>query len=496
MRNLSLSRTTKVALLAILIALCQAFDLPIIVRIPILLGILVYCGLIAVRGEEFANPISLFIISWSVVWALYCSEIIIYDSMPAGYSPYIYLLACCALAPLSAALTKTLRPATSDSEDRLQIFLRSAVKNKSLINLCAVAGIASGVLYAYETFFLKGASPLDAVILRSMVVENREATIYTQIGSLFAPGGLVSLCGVLLCGRVASRGEKALWVAGTVGSSSLSVIGAGRQMVFQVGVIMLVALALQRRIGLAEEKSQLRLWISGAVITVIFVYMVAISSLRSANSLISKDKYVIDLRVDQAHVEETIADRFEDLPGFAKDAIVETTTYATAPITNFAILWHADIGKPQGGLFGFPFVTRRLRQLFPNIRSDLDRMQAYIDAMQAMGKGGHVWFTTVRDYVFDFGYLGALIVVCLYGVLAQMAVHLFSDSPTFGSAMVIVSASLVAAYFPLLSAMSDSNVMFFTILAVWLARKEKRESLACRCGLHAEFASLDRAAPS
>jgi hypothetical protein len=487
---LTISRTTIVALIALSIALCQAFGVPVVVRIPVLLGLLVYCGVIAVRGTEFANPISVFIISWSVVWALYCSQIVIYDWMPEGSSPYIYLLACCVIVPLSASLTKgSTRPKESANRRPRDgtIFLSSVRRNKPLINICAVAGIASGVLYAYETFFLKGANPLDAVILRALVVENREATIYSQIGSLLQPGGLVSLCGALLSGKVASRPEKALWIAGAVGSCSIGVMAAGRQTVFQVCVIMLITLALQRRLGLSGEKSKLRIWIFGAVIAVIFAYMVGISILRSADSPISKDKYVIDLRFAQGHVEETIDDRFEDLPGFAKDSIIETITYASAPITNFAVLWHADIGEPQWGLFGFPFLTRRVRELFPNVRSDLERMQAYIDAMEAMGKSGHVWFTTVRDFVFDFGYTGALIVVCLYGVLAQKAVHLFSNFPTFGSAMVIVSASIVAAYFPLLSALSDTNVVFFTILAVWLAIKEKKASLSRRHEMPGEF---------
>jgi hypothetical protein len=477
---LAISPTAKVALSAILIALCQAIGVPVILRIPILIGLLVYCGLIAVRGTEFASPISLFVISWSAVWTLYCSEIVVYDGIQVGSSPYIYLLVCCALAPLSAALTRaatrSLGPVLA-SEEAGQIFLRSAVRNKPLISACAVAGITSGLLVAYETFVVRGASPLDIVILRALVEDHRESSIYSQLGAVLAPGGLVSLCGVLLCSRVASRAEKALWVAGALGSSAISVISAGRQTVFQVVIIMFISMALLRCLGLARTVSKRRLWITGIASSLIFAYMVVIGSLRN-DALVSKDKYVVDLRMAQAHIEETINDRFEDLPGLVKDGTVESITYASAPIPNFASLWYADIEKPQLGLFGFPFVTRRVRLLFPWVRSDTERMQAYYNAMEAMGKSGEVWYTTVRDFIFDFGYLGALIVMCLYGVLAQKAAHLLANSPTFGSAMVIVSASIVAAYFPLISAISDTSVLLFTCLAVWLAWRERTESLS------------------
>lgn len=87
---------------------------------------------------------------------------------------------------------------------------------------------------------------------------------------------------------------------------------------------------------------------------------------------------------------------------------------------------------------------------------------------------GSGWATTVGTLVGEFGKTGGLVVALCLGVWFGIQFVAFECRPTFGKALSLVALSIVAWFFPLFSAISDTTIFMLLCVGLALQRYETR----------------------
>lgn len=476
-RSMSAQRSILViSLLTGLIGLSYLLELPVQLRIVILLALAIMLFRDVVQTSLPSNPLWMFAAAWSFVLSTYYSEILIYYLAVDSGPPLLFLAGGIALVFLGYALGRgrggraQYRGAGASQAVLSDMFIRSVYRKRMLITVGALCACASALCLGLELFVVYGATFAEINNLRSIAI-SKEPTALSQLAAILAPGGLLALCGVVFIGSSVSKPMLGLWVLGAVAPSALSLFTAGRQTVLQLCLALAISVSIRRRI--TGYRSPIAPWFTAGIIGFVFFYQAYVGMMRN-DGRVAVYKHAVLLYIFQARVNGDISSPFSSSPLFVQDSLTEAVIYSTQSLPAFITLWYQDYGPRQNGLFSFPFITRRLQTFFPNIKSPLDRIRDYVAAMKPSGRFAQTWYTTYRDVLFDFGIPGAYGFGFIFGyVVARVRRHV-EQKPAFGGAVLVVCLGIIGAYFPLVSALSDTTILLATICAVALYRTETK----------------------
>jgi hypothetical protein len=422
----------------------------------------------------FASPRNTTVVAWFFLFALHYSYIITYHGRPNATSAVLYLVLCITLfvgghyfgfSPEGFSHGEV-PSGVCDSN----LWKRETLRNGGLISFFAVIGILGAILFGIEMISYAHSDPSDLLSTRELYAE-RDVTNLSRIASTLGAGGFFSLVAAILCWEWISKGQKVLWLLSPLSLSLFSIFSAGRQTVLQLVLIPLIALSVRRASG------QLRLR-GGAVKAGFLVFIVLIigygmyaSHQRNTASLeMSKKKLLMGIFNSELH--PTVDAVLEEVPDIIRDGVTEAIVYFSHEIPSFQVFWSLPPAEMHWGTWQLPFLARRLYEVGLLSTSVEEQMLETYRRFEETGHFSQVWQTVIRDFILDFGYIGAPAVVMFLGFICGRIYSSFLNGGGLYLAFLLIGVNLCCAYSIMLAAVSDTLVFFYLLLSALLLSKD------------------------
>jgi hypothetical protein len=422
----------------------------------------------AEQRARVPSPLVVFLVVWILPLSILGLGIVQYEGVRFESQGTLYLAVCLVFFTIGFGLgnlRKSYSKLTILSQASMNERLAQDIHHhQRLITYFALAGILAALLFSMEMLFVVGIQPTSFEDTRA-AFSLREVTILSQAATVLGAGGFFSLVAVILGWSQLSRRRRILWLLSPMLLSAFSLLSAGRQTVLQLVLIAFFALLLRT----GPKGSRLRRFavnaIFGGIVFLTLAYGMTVSSLRSGEDVTGKKGALLSQGF-MARLDVGLDAALEDQSAVIRDGSAELLFYFTHPIPNFLIFFDQPRPGPYWGLWELPFLARRLESL-GIVSSSVD---ARIDRVYAMfaisGRAPQVWQTGFRDLIIDFGDIGALIVVLLFGFWAG---RVYFRMRTYGGliwAYLLVGVNLLCVYSALLSGISDTLVFFYLVVAV------------------------------
>jgi hypothetical protein len=424
--------------------------------------------------RRLLSPLTTLFAVWSFAFCLYFSGIIRYERIPRSWG-VLYLLVCLALFAFGHRVgewNEFSGKRTGVSPKGIGPGWEVEVRKLScLISVLAVCGIAAAALFFVDMVFFVGIDPLNLAGARLLFVE-RQAIALSKIASVIGAGGLFSLSAAILCWEHISPGKRTLWLLSPLLLSVFSILSSGRQTIFQLVLLLTFAIILRRsRVGQVARSITWKLVI-GLMAIGIVVLSYGVAVVRERNGLVAADfdqKEVLLNIFDARFIPEVDA-LIDALPAQARDGTAELLLYFSHEIPSFLVFWESSPPGPYFGLWEFPFIARRLESAGLVTSTVDDRMATVYASFAQSGRFSHVWQTWTRDLIIDFGRTGALLLIIALGFASGRVYRQCRERGRLSSTFLYLGIQLCCTYSVLLSAVSDTMVMFYMIGAFLLYR--------------------------
>jgi hypothetical protein len=410
------------------------------------------------------SPLRWFGYAWQICLSLYLTDLFLFSSRYEGRAGLLFLAACLAATVGGYALG-----AAGHREK-----VKTPAENPSYINhmsrlvtVGALLGLLAGILFSID-MVQRGASVLDQAALRELY-SSKEPGILSQIAAVLCPGSFVAICGLFYFGPSVGRPTRSVWLAGGLAGLSLSAWSGGRQMIFQLCLTTLVCLAIRRYLGRSLHVTR-KAKVAIALGCVVFIlYSVYVGAGRAEADASARPRYVVLEHVFGASVNPEMVQLLDAVPVPVRNGITEAYMYIASPIANLRALYDTDLPRPTYGLYTVPFLTRRV-QAFVDLPSPVDRLRELAQAVNDNGLFGSGWATTPGTFLMEFGKVFTVSLCALIGVWFAHTWRCFQRERSFGRMVSLVSASLIALYFPLLPAISDTTIFILVLTGVVLTQ--------------------------
>lgn len=341
-----------------------------------------------------------------------------------------------------------------------------ALRYSRVVTLCSAAGILASVLFATEMLGTQGIDPGNFVDTRSIFV-NATASLLTRIAAVLGAGGFVGLVAVILLWERLPRWRRLVCLAAPCSLTVFSLFSGGRQMMLQLILVSFFASSVRSRFVTRQRLSRKSRIVLLAVLACGAGYGMLVAERR--NQFAQVDKVAQLERYFRMQLDPALADRLVDAPPFIRDGVAEGIVYVTHTVPSFTVFWNQQWPGPYLGLWELPFLARRLSGMGLVSKSVDERMAEVYLSFGADGRFAQVWQTSVRDLILDFGGVGALVSLALAGAFASLVFRRLFRRAELPQALLLVWIDMACAYSVLLSAISDTFVFFFFVIAAAMA---------------------------
>lgn len=360
-------------------------------------------------------------------------------------------------------------------ENGIQVRL-SIARHKKIIDLLAALGLLGSILFFLEMYAVVGVDLNNLFTLRS-AFSNRQVTVLSQISPLIAWGGWVSLAAAVIGSGGISSTRKYTWMILGLSGALLSVLSAGRQTIFLIILVIVMAHAfrnssdVRKTLRRSYERPPSLIMMSAIFAGIIYMALVAILRVDSANTT-SKSEYLFSIFGVQP--DWSTFGFLQESIGGATDAFYETLLYFSSGVSSFSAFITGDPLGPFWGKMTFPWVGRRLNFLSEySPEQALALLAGYNEQVGAMPVG---WSTAFGILIWDFGFLGSIALVFFMGLLAGQAWRVHISHANIFSLMLVFFANINFLYLLMMPATSDTVSFFFVcgnlLIVVGLRRRQ------------------------
>jgi hypothetical protein len=419
------------------------------------------------------SPLLILLTVWSAAAALLVMGIVRYDDVQLLSEGAAFLTAANAAFALGYLLTKAAasslprRPRLLDPQ---AYWAGEAKRDRLSITCLAAAGILASGLFAVEMLVFKGIDPFD-------ILSTREAYLTMQVGPLsriaavLGAGGFVGLTAAVLLWEHISGAIRLICLVAAASLIAFSVLSAGRQTILQLILVGIFAAAIRRQF-VTRERLPRTLRMSFVVCFVgIVLYGGFAAGQRNAIAVRMSKKEMLE-RLFGVRFSPALDVRLDEMPGPVRDGVAEALVYVTHPIPNFVVFWSVpNRPGPFYGLWEQPFVARRLYEL-GLVDTTVDfRLESVLQSFRSSGRFELIFQTAVRDLVIDFGALGTLVMMSVFGACGAFALESMKREPSVPNACLLIWCDVACAYSVLLPVISDTLMFMFLIMTMLLIVK-------------------------
>lgn len=315
------------------------------------------------------SPMVFFIVPWTFMFIMYSSDFITYTQDRNEPLALVYLISGCLLIYTGYRFAQRVIfriPEYTLSECECQNV--SLPNLRIVFNCTALIGLLGSLLFVAEMLFVTGINLTSLSMIREAYT-SREVTVLSQLGNIMSWGSIFVLPAIILYGERAKKIEKFFWIISVLVYSMYSVLSAGRQVVFQILIILLSSFIIKQSVKPKDETRKNKranrrsLMLLVLVMGIILGYCLQVASDRN-NGGISDSKLEVLSYYTGCKLNPKVEVLYNMLPDGVNDGIAEAIVYYTHEITGFKIFWNIDesIG-PFWGLYSAPFLDRRIASL-------------------------------------------------------------------------------------------------------------------------------------
>jgi hypothetical protein len=343
-------------------------------------------------------------------------------------------------------------------------------------------GATATVLFILDYILTGGASTTSLAELRENIVVRQSASLPGQLSQLIGwANPVVYFFAIYYRRRLPTLTFLWLLTAGLLHFIP-GVLTAGRQAAFQLVVLTILALVLDRRSNPLSKKGApvLLFGIMGSAAAYMLYIAVARSEVWETRS-----KEIILMALFKFRLSDWLDALLSNFPTALRSSLVEAIVYFSHTPSLFDTFLTLENGDRFWGGNTFPFLARRLAPL-TGISPDAaqDYKVALLDSVQSVGTG---WSTAYSGLILDWGYSGLYLSLALLGLLAQTSWLVVRRDAPFPVVMFCALVLLNIVYLPTAIGISDTNILFATLASL--------AAIAFRIGFPRRVASAKPFAP-
>lgn len=268
-----------------------------------------------------------------------------------------------------------------------------------------------GMMAYVANFYISGLASLDASTARGAVMAEGVAgnAILAKIGHYFGPCGLITALLAVMTRHRLSLGAKLFACAGFMSGPAYAISMVGRMTILPtVGAVALLALLHRSRGG----KFVFALW-EKSLIALVGILGVAYMLILPLFRISEQDQVAHTLDVLNSDPSPYLVQVQDHLNASSASVFVQAIAYTSQQPVMFSRFWEsADVG-PYWGLWQFSNIANRVFRkevIFQDIRQEIHEQS------NALGLFGNTWSTAVRDAIVDFGVIGGMIQLFIFGL--------------------------------------------------------------------------------
>jgi oligosaccharide repeat unit polymerase len=412
------------------------------------------------RRKNPLNPVLWIWLPWAFAMTPVLFGIITYTAPEISLEAVIFIAVFLTVATLGYKLSAP-KITKQDLMTAGQHVRQSIAVHAAIIDILAILGLFGATLFFIEMYMLIGVDLTNLFSTRTMF-SSRQATIMSQLSPLVSWGGWVSVAAAIIGTTVISRLRRYFWFSCGLATALLSIMSAGRQTVFLLLLIVLMAYVFksstrpkQKLDGKKEASSKTQVILVTSAAT---IYMALIAILRNDDTnTTTKSEYLFSIFGITPDWE--VYSFLSIQLGGIIDSVYEYFVYFSSGVSSFSAFLTGDPQDTFWGKMTFPWVARRLNFLSENSPEEaLAQLAEYNAVVGAMPVG---WSTSFGIYIWDFGIVGAIVFVFLVGFLSGQTWRIHNRNPSIFSLMLIFFFNINYFYFLTVPATSDSVVFFF-----------------------------------
>ena len=462
-------RNIPASAFVLLFAVAYVFDLlpGSLVLFIVLIALIAFVGY---RDQRALSPAFWIWAPWGLAFAPSLVGLVEYQYPRVSLAAFAYIITLLVLASVGFIMARhavDLRPKSKLA--KFHSVLAGIGSNRNTISALAFGGLLGAGLFAVEMIIFTGVNLDQMFELRDQYV-SREVSFLSRIAPLLVWGSWVALAGAIIAWERLRSWDKIIWVSSPLAATALSVLSAGRQMVFQIliigGLAALFRMYAGRKYrnprGINEwQRSSLFMRVGAlAMLVGAIAYMGAIAILRNdPNNEISKLDYLI--AVFAVYPDQPTYEYLRALPAGTGGAIFEAIVYFSSGSSIFSGFYTLADQPLNYGKFTFPWIARRF-EMFMDF-SILDAMEQRRQLMRINGFMSHGWATAFSSYILDYGVIGCAMLMFTSGLLAGTAWFMFNAHPSFYGLLLVFAGNMQFFYTIMVPATSDSVYLFFLL---------------------------------
>lgn len=448
-------------------------------------AIIPICGVVITVFRMRKNRVSsipFLVIPWVLVFTLVFSRTIVYLNYKYNVLPMVYIVLCI----VSISVGNMIGQRTKIKSNRIvscgdnECYINIG-ENIKIINLLCVVSIFGSLCYSADILFVSGISlNLGSSGVRDLFVQ-RNISALSQIGAVTGWGAYFALLGLILLGKYISRKTKTFWILTVTLFSLFSIMSAGRQVVFQLMIIVIAGLLfyfekVKDRSNKQERKYSKKIkQYAILVIVLIVVYFGYIAVTRNDGN-ISTSKYVVLKTLSNFDMDSEFLKLLWVLPEVLMDTIVEGIVYFTHELKAFSTMWNYDNSYLTLGGYSMPFIARRIEDLHLNYFEWQEVSDSVGLFLQSNGVSRYGWQTAFSFMLVDYGKIGTVIVCFVIGVFSGRAEKRYMMSRTFFNAAYLTNYYIFFVYTIMFPSISDTGVLLFLIASIVLTTRDRRRT--------------------
>lgn len=445
----------------------------ILLIVPYLVAVMAFMA----KRKNRQSPMVYFIIPWTFMLTMYVSKFITYTQDRDEPIAELYLISGCLLIYGGYCFARRVIFKIPNFVSEYSDVNIDCKNLKIVFNLCAICGLIGSILFVIEMIFVTGID-LSSLSMARDAYTSREVTILSQLGNIMSWGSLFVLPGVVLFGKDASVPEKALWIFSVIVYSMYSVLSAGRQVVFQILIVLVSAFTLKQSVDSQNNKNKKSnrrtIIVIVLIVGIILGYCLQVASDRN-NGGISDSKLEVLSFYTGCELDPKVQVLYNLLPDGINDGIAEAFVYYTHEITGFKIFWDIDetIG-PFWGLYSAPFLDRRVASLgltTYTVDQKMSYVRNYMSSQGAMPVG---WKTCFSFFILDYGRIGGLIYSFIYGFYVGYVYKNFQKKRSLISVVWLVRVNVGLFYTVMFPATCETGLLLMGIFCVIMNMLENR----------------------
>ena len=468
---------TILGILSIIISFIIAIDNLVYAFVPFVILVIMLLGSKTFRK----SPLMFFVLPWSFMYIMYFTDIITYSQDTRNIAPLLYITICNTLIILGYHFSSRIKYSIPKRQLNGEANL---INCKKIISILAILGLLGNLCFAYELLFITGINISEIVSVRSTFI-SRNVTVFSQIGSLLSWGSITALPAIILLREKTSKAERTIWLLSAGFYSLYSILSAGRQVIFQILLVLVSTLIIRSSLHKRDnilvlydnisKRNKKRIKIGIIILALlIIIYMFFIAGSRNDGSISSKKWDVLSLYFG-ARLNPKIGDIYSILPKSLADGLSEALVYFTHEIPQFTVYW--DIDRSFGPFLGFysmPFLDRRLYSLGIADVSVEEKMQYVRNFMSSQGAMPVGWKTFYSYILLDWGLIGGVFFCFIYGIYIGYVYKNFMKKRSLISAIWLIRTEIGLFYTVIFPATCETGLLLMGIFCIIMNYVENR----------------------